>query len=200
LREENPHQFYSIEEWRNWLKANHDTAKVIWVVIQKKASNKQGIRYEEAVLEAVAYGWIDGMMRRIDDYEFMQRFTPRRPNSIWSKSNKQRVEKLIKEGRMTPAGIEAVQNAKKSGQWDKAYTSREPIEIPEDLEKALLENPEAEENFATFPPSARFIYVHWINEAKRQDTRERRIYTVVVRSEQGKKPGIDLRVLNPNGF
>jgi uncharacterized protein YdeI (YjbR/CyaY-like superfamily) len=199
LTEEKPRRFKSIEMWRDWLKTNHNTAEVIWIVIQKKASHKQGIRYEEAVLEAVAHGWIDGKMRRIDDDEFMQRFTPRRPDSIWSKSNKKRVEKLIKEGRMTPAGLAAVQKAKVSGQWDKAYSSREPIEIPDDLKKALSENPEAEDKFTAFPPSAQFMYIHWINEAKRQDTRERRIYTVVVRSKQGKKPGIDLRVLDPEG-
>jgi uncharacterized protein YdeI (YjbR/CyaY-like superfamily) len=193
LTEENPRQLKSNEEWRDWLKSNYDSAEVIWIVIQKKASKEQGIRYEEAV----AHGWIDGKMRRIDDDKFMQRFTPRRPDSIWSKSNKKRVEKLIKEGRMTPAGLEAVQKARESGQWDKVYSSREPIEIPDDLKQALSENPEAEDNFRAFPPSARFMYIHWINEAKRQDTRQRRIYTVLVRSELGKKPEIDLRVLKP---
>ena len=197
MTEENPRQFNTINEWHNWLDANHQTANLLWVIIQKKASKKQGIRYEEAVLEAVSYGWIDGQMKRIDDDEFMQRFTPRRPGSIWSKSNKKRVERLIKEGRMSPIGLKKVEEAKQNGEWEKAYSSREPVEIPEDLKKALTAVPEALKNFTAFPPSARFMYIHWINEAKREDTRVRRIHTVAVRSMQNKKSGIDLRVINP---
>jgi uncharacterized protein YdeI (YjbR/CyaY-like superfamily) len=198
MTKETPHHFNTIQEWHDWLDENHGTAKVLWIVIQKKASKKQGIRYEEAVLEAVSYGWIDGQIKRIDDDEFMQRYTPRRPGSIWSKSNKKRVERLIKEGRMTPTGMEKVEEAKKNGQWEKAYTSRAPVEIPDDLYEALSAVPEALKNFKAFPQSARFMYVHWINEAKRQDTRNRRIYTVVVRSENDQRPGIDLRVLDPS--
>ena len=197
MTQENPHQFNTIQEWHNWLDENHRTAKVLWIIIQKKASKKKGIRYEEAVLEAVAYGWIDGRMKRIDDDEFMQRFTPRRSDSNWSKSNKKRVERLIKEGRMTPAGMEKVEEAKKNGQWEKPGTSRTPIEIPEDLHEALRAVPKALNNFNMFPPSARFMYVHWITEAKREDTRRRRIHTVVIRSENNQRPGIDLRVINP---
>ncbi|MCW4013234.1 MAG: YdeI/OmpD-associated family protein [Candidatus Bathyarchaeota archaeon] len=197
MTEEKPRQFDTIQEWHDWLEENHQTTESLWVIIQKKASKKPGIRYEAAVLEAVAFGWIDGQIKRIDDDEFMQRYTPRRPSSIWSKSNKKRVEKLIKEGRMTPAGLEKVEEAKKNGQWEKAYTSRAPVEIPKDLLTALSAVPEALKNFKAFPQSARFMYIHWINEAKREKTRERRIYTVVVRSENNQRPGIDLRVINP---
>jgi uncharacterized protein YdeI (YjbR/CyaY-like superfamily) len=197
MTEENLRHFNTVQEWHDWLDANHLTVEFLWVIIQKKASKKQGIRYEEAVLEAVSYGWIDGQIKRIDDDEYMQRYTPRRPNSIWSKSNKKRVEKLIKEGRMTPAGMKKVKEAKRSGQWEKAYSSRAPVEIPEDLQTALGAVPEAYKNFLAFPPSARFMYIHWINEAKRENTRKRRIYTVVVRSENNQRPGIDLRVINP---
>jgi len=197
LTEENPRQFNTINEWHDWLEANHQTAELLWVIIQKKASKKPGIRYDEAVLEAVAHGWIDGQIKRIDDDEYMQRYTPRRPRSIWSKRNKKRVERLIKEGRMTPAGMKKVEEAKQNGQWEKAYSSREPVEIPKDLQTALNAIPEALKNFKAFSPSARFMYIHWINEAKREETRVRRIHTVVVRSEQNKKPGIDLRVIKP---
>ena len=197
MTEENPRHFNTIQEWHEWLDTNHQTEELLWVIIQKKASEKQGIRYEEAVLEAVSYGWIDGQIKRIDDDEFMQRYTPRRPGSIWSKSNKKRVERLIKEGRMTPAGMKKVEEAKKNGQWEKSYTSRAPVEIPEDLKKALGAVPMALKNFKGFPQSARFMYIHWINEAKRENTRTRRIHTVVVRSENNQRPGIDLRVINP---
>jgi uncharacterized protein YdeI (YjbR/CyaY-like superfamily) len=195
LSEGNPRYFRSIGEWRRWLVENHVSESALWIVVQKKASRKPGVRYEEAVLEAVAHGWIDGKMRRLDDDEFMQRFTPRRKDSVWSLSNRERAERLISEGRMTPAGLRTVEEAKQNGRWEKASSSsRGAADVPEDLIEALKRNKTAHENFESFPPSARFMYIHWINEAKRQDTRERRIQTVVDRSEKSLKPGIDLRV------
>ena len=147
------------------------------------------------MLEAVAHGWIDGKMKRINDIEFKQRFTPRRSNSVWSLSNRKRAERLISEGRMTPLGLRTIDAAKQNGRWDKTYSSsRGVVDVPKDLIEALHKNKTAQENFESFPPSARFMYNHWINEAKRQDTRERRIYTVVERSEKNLRPGIDLRV------
>jgi uncharacterized protein YdeI (YjbR/CyaY-like superfamily) len=182
-------------EWRNWLSENHTDEESTWIIIQKKASTKPGIHYEEAVLEAVAHGWIDSKMKRLNEDEFKQRFTPRKSNSMWSLSNRKRAEHLISEGRMTQAGLKAVEEAKKNGRWDKAYsTSRGAAEVPDDLIEALYKNQAAHENFESFPPYARFMYIHWINEAKRQDTRERRINTVVYRSEKNLKPGTDLRV------
>ncbi len=193
---ENPRYFRSLEEWRSWLNMNHIEEETLWVVIQKKASKKPGIRYEEAVLEAVSHGWIDGQVKRLNDDEFMQRYTPRRTGSIWSKSNRQRAERLIREGKMTEKGLRAVEDAKKNGQWEKAYARQSGMtEIPHDLLTALKKDKKAERNFKAFPPYAKYMYVHWINEAKREDTRERRINTVVVRSKQNLKPGIDLRVI-----
>jgi uncharacterized protein YdeI (YjbR/CyaY-like superfamily) len=195
LSEEDPRLFSSAAEWSSWLGENHEDESTIWLIIQKKASSKPGVRYEEAVLEAVAHGWIDGKMRRLDDDEFMQRFTPRRRGSIWSLSNRKRAERLIAERRMTPAGMKAVEEAKMNGRWEKAYSSsRGAAEVPEDLIEALNEREAAWANFESFPPSARFMYIHWINEAKRQATRERRIRTVVDRSEKNLRPGIDLRM------
>jgi uncharacterized protein YdeI (YjbR/CyaY-like superfamily) len=195
LSEENPRYFKTIEEWRSWLRENHDKENILWIIIQKKASKKQGIRYEEAVLEAVAYGWIDGRMKRLNDDEFKQRFTPRRSGSNWSKSNRERAEALIKEERMMPAGLKTVEEAKSNGRWEKALTNRiGTAEVPQDLLDALKKNKTAFENFESFPPYARFMYIHWVNEAKRENTRERRIYTVVDRSEKDLKPGIDLRI------
>ena len=188
MSEENPAYFKSLPEWRQWLEENHETERILWLVIQKKASEKPGIRYEEAVLEAVAYGWIDGKMKRIDDDEFKQRFTPRRKNSVWSLSNKKRVEKLTKEGRMKPAGLRTVKKAKRNGRWDKATTSRRAeIDMPDDLLAALKVNEVAYRNFKAFPPSARYMYIHWVNEAKRRSTRLRRISTVVERSARNQR-------------
>ncbi len=195
MSEENPRYFSSIKKWRDWLKANHNEGDFIWVITQKKSSKKPGIRYDEAVLEAVAHGWIDGRMKRLNDDEFMQRYTPRRKGSNWSKSNRERAERLMAEGRMTPAGLKTVEAAKENGRWEKAYKSRIDTEkVPDDLLAALMKNKTAHENFESFPPYARFMYLLWINEAKREDTRERRIYTIVDRSEKNLKPGIDLRI------
>ena len=135
-------------------------------------------------------------MKRLNDDEFKQRFTPRKSNSVWSLSNRKRAERLISEGRMTPAGLKTVEEAKKNGRWDKAYSSsRDAIDVPKDLIEALVKNKTAQENFESFSPSARFMYIHWINEAKKQDTRKRRIHTVVIRSEKNLRPGIDLRII-----
>jgi len=185
-------RFRGGEEWRRWLQENHDAANEAWVVIQKTASPNEGLGYEEAVDEAMCFGWIDSKMRRLDDHEFVQRFSPRRPRSLWSLRNRERAERLIREGRMTEAGLEAVTEAKRNGRWENAYTSREAPEMPDDLLKALEKHPEAHRNFMEFSNSARFMYIHYVNEAKRAETRARRIRRVVMRAEQDKKPGIDM--------
>jgi uncharacterized protein YdeI (YjbR/CyaY-like superfamily) len=196
LSEENPRYFESILDWREWLNTNHADTQSIWIIIQKKASQKPGIRYQDAVLEAVAYGWIDGKIKRLNDTEFMQRYTPRRHDSIWSRNNRERAEQLIAEDRMTPAGFRAVEEAKKNGRWDQAYiTHKTDDRWPQDLIDVLETNPRAYKNFKTFPPSARIMYIHWINEAKRQDTRDRRIHTVVTRSAKNLRPGIKLKIV-----
>ncbi len=196
MTEENPRYFKSLREWRNWLNTNHAVVRSIWIVIQKKASQKVGVRYQEAVLEAIAYGWIDGKVKRLNDTEFMQRYTPRRRNSIWSRSNRERAERLIAEGKMTSAGFKAVEEANQTGRWNQAYAVQKTADNwPQDLIDILKTNTIAYQNFSAFPPSARIMYIHWINEAKRQDTRERRIRTVVTRSSKNLRPGIALRTL-----
>jgi len=196
MTEENPRYFKSLREWRNWLNTNHAVVRSIWIVIQKKASQKVGVRYQEAVLEAIAYGWIDEKVKRLNDTEFMQRYTPRRRNSIWSRSNRERAERLIAEGKMTSAGFKAVEEAKQTGRWNQAYAVQKTADNwPQDLIDILKTNTIAYQNFSAFPPSARIMYIHWINEAKRQDTRERRIRTVVTRSSKNLRPGIALRTL-----
>ena len=197
MSEDNPRYFRSIIEWRSWLRENHSESNAIWIIIQKRASHKPGLRYEEAVLEAITQGWIDGKINRLNDYEYIQRYTPRRRNSVWSRRNRERAEQLLSEGRMTPAGLKTVEEAKQNGRWDYAVSSsRGAVDLPKDLFEALKKKPRAYENFESFPPSARFMYIHWINEAKRQVTRERRIHTVVERSEKNQRPGIKLRVSN----
>lgn len=159
---------------------------------QKARSPNEGLGYEEAVDEATCFGWIDGKMRRLNDHEFVQRFSPRRQRSIWSRINRDRAERLIEDGRMTGAGLRAVMEAKRNGRWEKAYTFREAPDTPGDLLEALRESPEAYRSFMDFPNSARFMYIHYINDAKRAETRARRIRRVVERAEQDKRPGIDM--------
>jgi uncharacterized protein YdeI (YjbR/CyaY-like superfamily) len=192
MRDTEAKRFRCGEEWRRWLHENHGEENEAWVVIQKVRSPHEGLGYEEAVDEAMCFGWIDGKMRRLNDHEFAQRFSPRRQRSIWSRINRDRAERLIEEGRMTGAGLRAVEEAKSNGRWENAYTSREPPEMPGDLLEALKGSPEAHRNFMGFPNSARFMYIHWINDAKRAETRARRIRRVVERAEQDKKPGIDM--------
>jgi len=174
--------------WRRWLEDNHTHEIEALVVIQKKRSNKKGLKYDEAVDEAVCFGWIDSKMQRIDADRFRQRFSPRKRNSIWSKINRERAEKMIELGLMTRAGFEAVEEAKRNGQWDSAYSSRVTPIIPEDLVKALKENNVSWENFDRFSNSVKLQYVHWVESAKRGETRARRIVEVVRRAGQNIKP------------
>jgi uncharacterized protein YdeI (YjbR/CyaY-like superfamily) len=194
MTEENPLQFETPGEWRDWLGKNGSGAAGVWVTLQKAKSPHAGIGYDEALDEALCYGWIDGKMRRIDEHRFMQWFSPRRGGSPWSRRNRERAERLIQEKRMAEAGIAEVEKAKANGWWDKAYTSRRPPEVPGDLLEALKASPEAYENFAGFNNSAQLMYSYWVGDAKRPETRARRIARVVELSRQNIKPGIELRM------
>ncbi|UCH37704.1 MAG: YdeI/OmpD-associated family protein [Candidatus Bathyarchaeota archaeon] len=180
--------FRTREEWRNWLIKNHSITNEAWVVIYKKHFSKEGLRYTEAVEEAICFGWIDSKMNRIDENSFRQRFSPRRKNSIWSKSNKERAIKLIEEGKMQKTGYDAIEAGKQSGKWQDAYTAQSVPNIPEDLEKALQKVPTAHRHFHAFPNSAKLTYIHWILSAKRSTTRVNRINQVVKLAKNNVKP------------
>jgi len=194
MTEESPLLFETPSEWRGWLERNHPNATGVWVTLQKAGSPCAGIRYDEALDEALCYGWIDGKMRRIDDHQFIQWFSPRRGGSPWSRRNRERAEKLIEEKRMTEAGYAEVEKARGNGRWEKAYSSRRPPEVPGDLMEALRASPKAHENFMGFSNSARLMYSYWVGDAKRPETRARRIARVVELSLQNIRPGIDLRM------
>ena len=181
-------EFGCREEWREWLEENHSSEKEAWVVIQKKGSTRKGLSYEEAVDEAICFGWIDSVMRRIDDERFRQRFSPRRRRSIWSRINRERAETMIEAGLMMEAGFEAIEEAKRNGMWDSAYSSKEAPVIPEDLAQALREEASSWENFEKFPNYVKFMYVHWVESAKREETRARRIAEVVQRAADNIRP------------
>lgn len=186
------HRFNGPDEWRDWLDHNYTQDKGIWVVLQKVKSPNTGIKYDQALDEALCYGWIDGKMTRLDENEFKQWFSPRRRNSPWSKRNRDKAEKLISEGKMMPSGFKEIDKAKENGKWDAAYSSREPPAMSDDLLEALKANPVAFENFNAFPNSAKTIYLYWLNDAKRDATKKKRIDKIVERSERNEKPGINM--------
>lgn len=187
-----PLRFDSPDSWREWLKANYTRKKGLWIVIQKVKSPNIGVKYDDALDEALCYGWIDGKMTRLDDNEFKQWFSPRRKNSPWSKRNRDKVIKLIEEGRMMPSGLKEIEKAKENGRWEAAYSSRDPPVMSDAMLEALKANITAYENFMAFPNSAKTMYIYWVNDAKRDATKIRRITKVVERSIENKKPGIDM--------
>jgi uncharacterized protein YdeI (YjbR/CyaY-like superfamily) len=175
-------------EWRKWLELNHSTEKEIWLVYYKKHTKKPTVRYNEAVDEALCFGWIDSTVKRIDEETYMQKYTPRKNTSMWSLVNTEKVEILISEGKMTKAGLDKINIAKKNGQWDKAYSSQKDAIMPKDLENALKENKATWNNFNDFAKSYRNTYISWVAMAKRQDTIQKRIKVVVERSANNLKP------------
>lgn len=141
-------------EWRAWLEQNHATAPGVWLIYYKKESGKPRVAYDEAVEEALCFGWVDSRPNAIDDERYMQLFSPRKAKSPWSKLNKQRVEKLIAQGLMTAAGLAKVKTAKQDGTWN-SWDAVEELTVPDDLNAALAANKAAEQNFSAFPPSSK---------------------------------------------
>ena len=166
------------KEWREWLQKNHLTSPGIWLIYYKKDSGKPTISYEEAVEEALSFGWIDSKANALDEERYMQIFTPRKMGSIWSKSNKQRVKKIIEQGLMTPAGLEKIEAAKKDGSWN-FLDDIENLVIPLDLKEALDSNETAKNNFEAFSDSIKKQILYWIKSAKREVTRKNRIEKIV---------------------
>jgi uncharacterized protein YdeI (YjbR/CyaY-like superfamily) len=181
------------EAWRAWLAQHHATSAQIWLVLGKKDSGVQTVTLEEATEEALCFGWVDSILKRIDDRTHALRFSPRRPKSIWSQSNKDRVQRLIAQGKMTPAGLALVEAARASGQWEAAAQRDVLLAPPAELEAELAARPGASEGFARLPGSLRKQLIYWVAEAKRPETRRRRIDEVIKRVETGKSgaPGDD---------
>jgi len=166
-------------EWREWLERNHDKEQLAWLRLRKAGAGVQGLLLSEAVSEALCFGWIDGRVMSQGNDGYLLRLTPRRKGSLWSKVNRDRAEALIKQGLMTEAGYKAIEEAKRNGLWDKAYTSRVDPDMPEDLIEALSADPTADSNFREWSASDRSVVVFWIGQAKRKETREKRIRSVV---------------------
>src|SRR5512139_2793896 len=141
------------DEWRAWLEANHATAAEVWLIHYKKHTGKPGPTYEEAVEEALCFGWIDGLLKPIDAEKYALRFSPRKKGSVWSETNKRRVAKLIKQGRMTEAGFAKIKEAKANGEWRAAARREDSANVPADLVQALNASQQARRNFDRLAPS-----------------------------------------------
>ena len=178
------------KSWRKWLEKNHLTEKEIWLIYYKKHTGKDRVAYDDAVEEAICFGWIDSTVRRIDNERYMQKYTVRNKKSKWSELNKNRAIKLLKEGKVQDQGLEKIEDAKQSGSWDNTYGKKMNQDIPADLEEALKQDEKAYVNFLNFAPGYRKSYIYYINDAKREDTRKRRIQRVVERASQNIKPGM----------
>jgi len=179
------------KDWRLWLSENHHKEKEIWLIYYKKHTGKPRVPYNDAVEEALCFGWIDSIVRTIDDERYMQKFTPRKAKSNWSDSNKKRVEKLINAGKMTNAGLEKIETAKINGTWDNIITATKSFEMPIELENALDINASAKNFFNKLAPSSRRQYIGWIASAKKEETKQKRVKEAI--SMLGKKQKLGMK-------
>jgi uncharacterized protein YdeI (YjbR/CyaY-like superfamily) len=169
-------KFATQDDWRRWLAAEHaDNPEGVWMEMAKKASGIESITHAEAVEVALCFGWIDSQARSVDDRWFSQRFTPRRARSKWSRLMREKAEELIASGAMQPAGLAEVERAKSDGRWEAAYEPPSTATVPGDLQAALDERPGAAEFFAGLDAHNRYAILHRVHDAKREDTRARRI-------------------------
>ncbi len=174
--------------WRAWLKKNHSRRQGVRLVVYKKHSGSSKLSYDDVVEEALCFGWIDSTLNVLDEVRFTLRVSPRKPHSVWAKSNKQRVRKLIRAGRMTPAGMEKIQAAKRDGSWSQ-LDAVDALRIPADLRAAMSAHRIAQRNFAGFSNSAKKMILWWITSAKRPETRAKRIAETVALAAMNKKVG-----------
>jgi uncharacterized protein YdeI (YjbR/CyaY-like superfamily) len=174
--------------WERWLARNHGRQEGLWVMFAKKGSAKRTMSYAEALDVALCYGWIDGQTKRLDDDYFLQRFTPRRQRSKWSKRNREKVAALTAAGRMRPPGLAEVERAKADGRWDAAYDSPSKIQPTPELLAALEENPKAKRLFEELDRTNRYAIIYGVHDAKRPETRARRIEKFVAMLNEGKTP------------
>jgi uncharacterized protein YdeI (YjbR/CyaY-like superfamily) len=176
----------SIAEWRDWLSQHHADTDGVWLARWKKVSGKVPLDYAQIVEEALCFGWIDGLTNTLDDGRQAQLLTPRRPGSGWARSNKERVERLVADGRMTDAGMQVIDAARADGSWSLLDASEALIE-PDELKAALDANGEARRQWNAFPKSPRKALIFWVTSAKRPETRQRRVTAIVDEAAQGRR-------------
>jgi uncharacterized protein YdeI (YjbR/CyaY-like superfamily) len=179
--------FASPAELEAWLEESHADSDGLWLKIAKKGSGVESVSYAEALEVALCFGWIDSQKRAFDEKHFLQRFTPRRPRGKWSRINRDAAEELIAAGRMRPAGLAEVEAAQADGRWQDAYAGQRTAKVPDDLQRELDTNPAAREFFAGLDSANRYAIVYRLNDAKKPETRERRLRKFVAMLERGEK-------------
>jgi uncharacterized protein YdeI (YjbR/CyaY-like superfamily) len=177
----------SVEQWRSWLEDNHGRDQGVWLVTYKRASARPTADYPALVEESLCFGWIDGTARPVDDERSMIWMAPRRKGSVWAASNRQRVERLEREGRMRPPGRVVVERARADGSWS-VLVPAERGEVPDDLREALEGRPGARATWDAYPPSVRLQALSSVYTAKRPDTRARRVAAIAERAAAGERP------------
>jgi uncharacterized protein YdeI (YjbR/CyaY-like superfamily) len=179
-------RFESVEAWERWLAEHHDEPDGVWIRLARKGSGIRSVTQPEAVETALRYGWIDGQARSFDERFYLQRFTPRRARSMWSKRNREIATALIAAGRMEPPGLREVERAKADGRWEAAYDAPSGATVPEDLQAALDADTRAAAFFATLDSRNRYAILHRIQTAKKPETRARRIAAFVAMLAEGR--------------
>jgi len=182
--------FKNSSDWREWLKNNHEKETEVWLIFFRKETGKPSMDYEAAVNEALCYGWIDSIIKKISAKKYARKFTPRKDKSKWSELNKKRVERLIKNNKMTKFGLRKVTIAQNNGQWDKSERPNILFDIPPEFQDALNKNGRAKENFEQMGKSNQKQYIGWIITAKRQVTKEKRIKESIKFLEKNLKLGL----------
>lgn len=179
--------FASAEDFEAWLEREHAASDGIWIKFAKKGSGVASVTYPEAVEIGLCFGWIDSLTKSLDERFYIQKFTPRRARSKWSRVNRDKVEELARQGRMRPAGLAEVERAKTDGRWEAAYAPPASAEVPDDLQQALDANPKAAEFFAALNKSNRFAILYQLDDAKKPETRTRRLEKFVGMLERGER-------------
>lgn len=179
--------FENKKKWADWLAKQHDKSAGVWLKLSKKGTGIPSVTYEEALDVALCYGWIDGQKGSFDDKYWLQKFTPRGPKSIWSKINTEKAERLIASGEMKPAGLKAIELAKKDGRWAAAYESQKVISVPDDFQAALDKNKKAKTFFETLNSANRYAFLFRIQTAVKAETRAKRISQFVEMLARGEK-------------
>jgi uncharacterized protein YdeI (YjbR/CyaY-like superfamily) len=183
--------FKDKKEFRAWLVSNHARSKGIWLILHRKEAGLGKLTLKEANEEALCFGWIDSQIKKLDAPRFILRFSPRRSNSPWSEINKRTAQRMIRIRKMTKAGLEKIKAAKQNGWWAKAYRLKRERALPSDLMRALKRDKTAWANFNAFAVGQRNQYIYWVEDAKREETRKKRITLVVQRARKNLKPGVD---------
>jgi uncharacterized protein YdeI (YjbR/CyaY-like superfamily) len=177
--------FASAAEWERWLEDNHTSSDGVWIKMAKKGADIESVRYPEVLESAICFGWIDARREALDERYFLQRFTPRRQRSRWSRINREKAERLITDGRMRPAGLAEVERAKADGRWKAAYEGQKRSTVPDDLQRELDARAKAKAFFAELSSQNRYAIIYRLNDAKKPETRARRLAKFVAMLEAG---------------